>query len=217
MYILYWGINMSIKLICCDCNGVLEHIDHDYSKTGCYINEDNKQITNAINEFVFGSKYLIKSWLVNEISYKEINKIIANRYNFCEESLNNILKQSVKNFEWNWDLINLLQKYRGNGIKVVMTTDNFDIFTEIVIPFMKFDTYFDKIYNSSDVGYLKTDNNLQFFTKIADEYRVVPNKILIIDDSKKTLEKAAGLGFRTYLYNMDSYNDFEEWFNANNR
>ena len=86
---------MNIKLICSDCDGVLANVDHDYSKSGYYVNKDNIQTYDCIHKFVFQSKYLIKSWMVNEITYGEINKIIADRLNIREEKIKDILKQSI--------------------------------------------------------------------------------------------------------------------------
>ena len=203
---------MNIKIICSDCDGVLANVDHDYSKSGYYVNKDNVKIHDGINKFMFQSKYLVKSWMVNEITYREINKIMADRLNISENKLNDILRQSIEKMEWNWDLINLYQKYRKNGVNVVITTDNMDIFTEIAVPYHKFDTYFDKIYNSADMGILKLENNLQFFKGISKEFNLPPNEILIIDDNKEIIEKANGFGYKTYLYNMDTYNNFEKWF-----
>ena len=78
-----------LKLICSDVKGVLEHIDHDYSKSGYYKTTDvNLEFPNKINRIFLEKKYLIKSWMTNEISYKEINKILSKKLNIEEEYLN---------------------------------------------------------------------------------------------------------------------------------
>jgi len=105
-----------VKLICTDCNGVLEHIDHDYSISGYY---------------------------------------------------------------------------KGN--------------TEII----------DKIYNSADLMCLKEDNDFELYKKISVEYGLNKNEILVIDDNVYIIEKLSEYGFETYLYNKETYNKFEIWFEKN--
>jgi FMN phosphatase YigB (HAD superfamily) len=206
-----------IKLICSDCNGVLDHIDHDYSKSGYYITKENDpKIVDRIEKIIWGSRYLIKSWMINEISYEEINLILSSKTNIGKEYFNKILIQSIKEIEWNWELIDLYQKYRQQGIKVIMTTDNMDIFTEITIPYNNFNKYFDKIYNSSDIKLLKGENNYQLFNSISKEYKLSPNEILIVDDNKIIIEESKRIGYKTYLYNMETYESFEKWFYDNN-
>ena len=153
--------------------------------------------------------------MTNEISFEEINKILSNKMGIEEDYLNKILIQSIKEYEWNWDLINLYQEYRQKGIKVVITTDNMDIFSKIAVPYNDFNKYFDKIYNSADIKLLKEENNYQFFNDISKEYNLKTNEVLIVDDNKKTIEETGKLGYKTYLYNMDTYKNFEKWINKN--
>jgi FMN phosphatase YigB (HAD superfamily) len=213
---------MAIKLICSDCNGVLEHVNQDYSKTGYYVSQktvpaEQQEMLCLIREYIFSraAKSLLESWMRNEISYKQFNKIAAGKFNQDDEFLNRTLELSVTEFEWNWDLINLYQHYRKRGIGVVMTTDNMDIFSLVAVPFNKFDTMFDKIYNSADIGMLKDDNNLQLFKDITCEYDLSFDEILIIDDGKPFLDKACNLGFKTYLYNAETCKNFEQWMEIN--
>jgi len=144
-----------IKLICCDCNGVLEHIDHDYTKSGIYV--DDSEVIGKINNFIFGTKHLLNSWMTGEITYKELNKLLSYKFNINEKYLDDLLVQNMNDFIWNWDLIKLFQKYRNQGIKVFMTTNNNDIFTLVAVPKNNFNKYFDKIYNSADIKYLKEE------------------------------------------------------------
>ena len=203
-----------IKLICSDVNGVLEHVDHNYSQSGYFkIKGVELEFSKKIDDIFTTYKYLIKSWMTNEISFKDVNLIISKKLNIDEEYLNKILIQSIKEYEWNWDLINLYQKFRHKGIKVVITTDNMDIFSKIAVPYNKFDIYFDKIYNSSDIKLLKDENNYQFFNNILKEHDLDYNEILIIDDNKSTIENAEKMGYKTYLYNINTCNFFEEWVN----
>jgi FMN phosphatase YigB (HAD superfamily) len=200
-----------IKLICSDCNGVLEHVDHDYSKSGYYITkEKNSEITDHIRKIIWDNKYLVKSWMTNEISYEEVSLILSNRLNIGKEYFNEILIQSIKDFEWNWELINLYQKYRQQGIKVIMTTDNMDVFSKIAIPYNNFNKYFDRIINSADIKLLKRENNYQFFGDISKEFKLNPDEILIVDDNKTIIEETKKIGYKTYLYNIETCINFEK-------
>jgi FMN phosphatase YigB (HAD superfamily) len=197
-----------IKLICCDCNGVLEHIDHDYTKSGIYV--DDSEVIGKINNFIFGTKHLLNSWMTGEITYKELNKLLSYKFNVNEKYLDDLLVQNMNDFIWNWDLIKLFQKHRNQRIKVFITTNNNDIFTLVAVPKNNFNKYFDKIYNSADIKYLKEENNLQLFKEISLEYKIEESEMLIIDDNKSIIKKADELGYKTYLYNSETSNDFEK-------
>lgn len=204
---------MTIKLVCSDCNGVLNNVDGDYSKSGWYsnISSDNSNLYDEINKFLFRSnkKYLISSWMSGEINYKDINKIIANNFEIDYEYLNEKLVESAKNLELNWDLINIYQKYRKNGLKVYITTDNMDIFSLYTVPANNLNNYFDNIYNSSNLKNLKENNEFKLFKEIANDNNLKSEEIIIVDDSKEVIEKAKENGFNTYLYNQDTYSNFE--------
>jgi len=205
-----------VKLICSDCNGVLDHVNHDYSQTGYYnTKESGFELYSKINKIIFESRYLNKSWMVNELSFEEMNLILSNKLNVEKEYLDKVLIQSIKEIKWNWDLINLYQKYRQQGIKVIITTDNMDIFSKIAIPYNNFDEYFDKIFNSADIKLLKIENDYQFFNDISNEYGLNTSEILIIDDNKKTIKETEKIGYKTFLYNSKTCNNFENWFENN--
>lgn len=57
--------------------------------------------------------------------------------------------------------------------------------------------YFDKIYTSYEIGYIKPHREIfDFMIKDAD---LNPSETLFIDDGPKNIEMAEGLGFKTYL------------------
>jgi FMN phosphatase YigB (HAD superfamily) len=110
--------------------------------------------------------------MTGEITYKELNKLLSYKFNVNEKYLDDLLVQNMNDFIWNWDLIKLFQKYRNQRIKVFMTTNNNDIFTLVAVPKNNFNKYFDKIYNSADIKYLKEENGLQLFKEISFEYKI---------------------------------------------
>lgn len=204
---------MVIKLICSDCNGVLNNVDKDYSRSGWYstISIDNRDLYNNINKFLFlsGKKYLVSSWMSGEITYKDINRIVADKFNLDFSYLNEKLVESAKNIEINWDLINIYQKYRKIGLKVVITSDNMDIFSEYTVPSKNLNNYFDCIFNSYDLKFLKESDEFKLYKQIAKDNGLELSEVLIVDDAEKLIEKAKEIGFSTYLYNQNTYKDFE--------
>lgn len=208
---------MAIKLICSDCNGVLNNVDGDYSKSGFYstIANENEELYRAINEFLFrgGSKHLGRAWMAGEISYTDLNTILSLKFN-CEYSyLNSKLEESARLLELNWDLIKIYQRFRKNNIKVVITSDNMDIFSRQTVPHNKLNDYFDEIYNSSDLKHLKEENEFELYRKLANKYGLNTKEVLIVDDGQRLIRKARKLGFSAYLYNQNTCDKFESWMN----
>jgi FMN phosphatase YigB (HAD superfamily) len=211
---------MTIKLICSDCDGVLANIDHDYSKSGYYvgIRKKNQKTYDNIQRFLGNTdcgwdanRFLLKAWMNGEITYKELNRMIAYKFDCDPDYLDKELLKSAEELEMNWTLIELYQKYRKNGIKVVITTDNMDIFSLGTIPANKLDLYFDKIYNSFDLKILKRDNNFGLYKKIAEENELKLEEVLIVDDTVSLIDRGKELGFSVYLFNSSSCNGFEKW------
>ena len=153
---------MTIKLICSDCNGVLNNVDGDYSKTGWYstILQDNYELYNKISKFLFrsGKNYFINSWMSGEINYKDINSILAINFDTSIDYLNKKLIDSAAKLELNWKLVKTYQYFREKGLKIFITTNNMDIFSLYTVPAQNLNNYFDKIYNSFDINLIDESN-----------------------------------------------------------
>lgn len=201
---------MTIKLICSDCNGVLNNVDGDYSKSGWYstIAVDDAELYAKINKFLFSKKYLISSWMSGEIGYRDINKIVASNFDVRYDYLNEKLIESAKKLELNWDLIRTFQNFRKGGGRVVITSDNMDIFTLYTVAANNLNDYFDGIYNSSDIGHLKDFDNFQLYRNLAEENGVSFAEVLVVDDSRRIINGVMELGFAGYLYNLDTCRKF---------
>lgn len=205
---------MSIKLICTDCNGVLNNVDGDYSKSGWWTTV-GCELYDKIFKLLFknnetdGKRYLMSSWMSGEISYKDMNRFVSSVFGIDENYLNDKLVESAKNLVLNWDLIKIFEKQRKNGLKVMITTDNMDIFSEYTVPANELNKYFDNIFNSADLGYLKTDDEFKLYKKIAQDNNLKLSEVLVVDDGKKLIKKAEEIGFSVYLYNQETYMDFE--------
>lgn len=206
-------------MICSDCDGVLANVaDRKYEESGFYIYvyKANSALYDKINDFVFSDKKngrrLLDAWMVGAITHKQINRILAENFGCDPDYLDESLLRGCREMKFDWNLIGLFQKYREMGLKVFITTDNIDAFSDVTVPTQKLKKYFDKIYNSFSAGMLKIDNNCQLFRNIAEENLLTPAETLILDDNEKIIGAAEKLGFKTYLYNYRTYLDFEKWF-----
>lgn len=82
-----------------------------------------------------------------------------------------------------WNMIDAL---RQKGIKVVLATDNWDIFADYTIPSLHLDKHFDDILSSHWLGYLKRDGqsqNLPFFSTYLQKNGLTYQDSLLIDDN----------------------------------
>ncbi|MDD2840265.1 MAG: HAD hydrolase-like protein [Rickettsiales bacterium] len=205
-----------IKLILSDFDGVLNNVERDYTNTGFYttIRNENPELMQNIGNFLFKSKtgHITKAWMQGDISYKELNVLMARKFNTTGEYLNKHLVESVKKMKLNDKLINFYQTQRAKGIKVYIMSDNMDIFSEISIKHFNLDKYFDKIYNSADMKQLKRDNNCELAKRITTEFGCNNEDVLVIDDGKKLLDELNEYNFKTFLYNNETQNQFENWF-----
>jgi FMN phosphatase YigB (HAD superfamily) len=208
---------MTIKVICSDCDGVISNLlDREYKESGFYVEVRKKDpdLYNKINDLTFGNKNkcLARAWMSGVLTYKQINRILAENLGCDYEYLNSCIEKGTKELKLDWDLINLYQKYRGQGIKVFMTTDNIDIFSEACVTTNNLEKYFDGIYNSFYEKRLKIDNDLQTFRDIANNNSLKFEQVLVIDDTKNIIEQARKAGFSVFLYNWDTYGYFRDWF-----
>lgn len=106
------------------------------------------------------------------ISYEEVLKIFAD---CCSV-------QQVDTEEF-WPVID---KIRAKGIKVVLATDNWDIFCQYTVPALKLDKHFDGILSSNEIGYLKRDinnGNLLFFADYMRKNHLKYNEVVLVDDA----------------------------------
>jgi FMN phosphatase YigB (HAD superfamily) len=208
-----------IRLILSDFDGVLSNVDRDFTKSGYYttIRQENPKLAKNIEDFLFKSdNHITKDWMRGKISYRDLNSLMAYKFDSNFDYLNQELVKSVKKMKLNSELMDfyhiLRQKYQ---IKVSIMSDNMDIFSEISIPYFKLDEKFDKVYNSSDLKQMKKDNNWDLPKNIAKEFGLKYEEILVVDDWEELTDELKKFGFHTFLYNDTTRNNFENWFSNN--
>lgn len=205
-----------IKLILSDFDGVLSNVNRDFINTGFYttIRNENPELMQNIGNFLFKSSsgYITKAWMQGDISYKELNALMARKFGTTEEYLNKHLVESVRKMKMNNELIDFYQVQRAKNIKVCIMSDNMDIFSEVSVKHFNLNKCFDKIYNSADVKQLKRDKNCELAKRIANEFGCGNNEVLVIDDGKKLLDELNEYNFKTFLYNNETRDQFENYF-----
>ncbi len=91
------------------------------------------------------------------------------------------------------EILDMFLTLRKHNKKVVLATDNWDIFEYYTIPSMRLDRYFDEIISSHKEGYLKRDivnSKLPFFERYLKENGFSYQDAILIDDSLVTQQAA---------------------------
>jgi len=204
--------NPKLKLVLLDFDGVLSQ-GRFYST----IKKDNPEIYEKIANILFSKEAwpFSSRWMKGEFSYKDLHMEIAPRVGVGVEYLNNKLEESVRRIQLNTPLVEFSNKLRSSGIKVVIFTDNMDIFDEIFVQHANLETLFDKIFSSSAYKKLKLDNNAEFLSDVFTDMNVSPSESLFLDDSIKIGPYMEKLGGKFYHYDkyIDGHQDFLSWFN----
>lgn len=100
------------------------------------------------------------------------------------------------------EIFEVIDRLRAKGIKVVLATDNWDVFCKYTIPALKLKKRFDEVISSSDISCLKRDINgagrLMFFEEYLKNHHFSYAEAVLIDDSQINYEacQKCGLPFR---------------------
>lgn len=205
------------KVILCDFDGVLSRFDQSSKQEGFYslLATEHPALHNNVIDFLFTSgNHLRKSWMCGEISYTDINALMAHRFGVAKDYLDAVLLKSIQQFTLNQHLIALLQQFRRFGTTVVIMSDNMDVFTQYVVPHFGLHTLFDEIFSSSDLRKMKSYNNWELPREIAEKYGCDYADVLAIDDWEELTTSLLKLGFRTFLYNEATQASFEAYANT---
>lgn len=200
------------KLILCDFDGVLSRFDEPSKKEGFYAPLLSKSPTlyeKVVNLLFSTSNHLCKSWMSGQITYTDVNALMAHKFGVDREYLNTALLQSLQNFTLNRASLTLLQEFRRLGTTVVVMSDNMDVFTQYVVHHLELNLFFDAIFSSSEVQKMKSDNHWELPKTIARNYRCDYSEVLAIDDCELLTTSLATLGFNTFLYHRETQGAFE--------
>lgn len=89
------------------------------------------------------------------------------------------------------EVFKTINTIREKGKKVVLATDNWDVFCDYTIPNLGLDKYFDDIISSNQVGFLKRDEqpkSLPFFDNYLKNNHIAYQNSLLIDDNALNID-----------------------------
>lgn len=100
------------------------------------------------------------------------------------------------------EFFEVIGQLRNKGIKVVLATDNWDVFCEYTIPALGLEKHFDAIISSNEVSCLKRDvdgvGRLMFFEEYIKDHGFTYGESVLIDDAQINYEacQKCGMPFR---------------------
>ena len=162
------------------------------------ISSQDFALGQKIDDILFSkNRALINDWMRGQKSSEELNTFLSEQLQTNPERLCNIFLQDCKSMEFDDQLRKKIEQMRTCA-HVVLVTGNMDCFSRFTVPALELEKVFDKIINSSDLGYLKTERGGETFLTCTREYNIQINKTFLIDDSVKTCEFFNSLGGRSY-------------------
>lgn len=162
--------------------------------------DGRKSIYDKINQslYVKPGIDLINNWMRGDLDYNYILNKVSKDIGESRDFLKEELVRSCKNLDVCKESLNLIQKIREKGIKVVLASDNMDIFRKYTVPALKLEQYFDDFLLSNELGCLKGDSyevlsnkgalgidngGSPFFGNFLQNTGVKYNQTVLIDDS----------------------------------
>lgn len=178
----------SIKTIFLDWNGTIcnnvfwQQLDND----------STKEIFEKIKKSLFiDNGNLIDPWMKNQLSMNDIVDTIYNETKINKQFLKEQLIFSSENMNFvNPEIPNIIKLIQEKGIKVVLASDNMDVF-RYTISKLKLDLLFDDLLLSNEIGFLKTEwtgNTSLFFKNYIKRKNLNINKCILIDDAKNLID-----------------------------
>ena len=191
----------SIKTIFLDWNGTIcnnvfwQQLDND----------STKEIFEKIKKCLFiDNGNLIDPWMKNQLSMNDIIDTISNETKINKQFLKEQLIFSSENMNFiNPEIPNIIKLIREKGIKVVLASDNMDVF-RYTISKLKLDLLFDDLLLSNEIGFLKTEwtgNTSLFFKNYIKRKNLNPNECTLIDDSKNLTDMCRDIGMQNLKIN----------------
>lgn len=143
---------------------------------------------------------IFDDWMRGKYSSEEINWMIAEWSGLSFDFLWPEFIKSCREMTCSTALKEIISVLRDK-VYVVLATSNTDCFKRFTVPALGLEEVFDKIVVSSDLGFLKTEKDGEFFLSTAREFSVPVKDICLVDDSKKTCDFFEGLGGRVFRVN----------------
>lgn len=156
-----------------------------------------------IEQLLFAkNQTLINDWMRGSISSEQVNAFLSQKLDVNPERLWKIFVKNCEQMKFDDQLrrqIKQLKKYSY----VVLATDNMDCFSRFTVPALGLEKIFDRILNSFDLGYHKTENNGETFLMCSRLFNVPLKNAFLVDDSVKSCKYFNALGGKSYLVQDD--------------
>lgn len=198
-------------------NAVIFDFDGVTATSRFYLTKDNlyPDIQDFVQNNIFaGEEKYGERWMRGDLTYKDINNIIAAGTNRPEHEVHNSLITSIKEFRINPIIIEFALKLKDSAIPHALVTSNMDIFNDFSVSYFHLDKYFPLIFNSADYKMLKRENNGKLYDIAVNAMGMKSyTNVLLIDDSEKSCELIRSKGGMAYQYKSDE--EFLEWVKLN--
>ena len=167
-------------------------------------------VQDWISQHVFNGEKYCDKWMRGELTYRQVNRIVAGATGISPELLDKILIDGVGRMKINAALIRFAEKLKEKGIKVALVTNNMDVFNDVTVPANRLDKTFPVIVNSCNYHLMKQDENGRLFDTAREKLGFAAfNDILLIDDTLTYCDIFKRKGGHVYQY--ANQQDFFQW------
>lgn len=191
----------NIKAIFLDWNGT---ISKDYFWES--LKTKNNELFEKINKILFiDNSYIINEWMLDNVKIDDILNLLSKETKVSKEYLMEELVFGLKQLDFViHDLKDIIKKIQKNDIKVVLSSDNMDIFS-YVIDNLNLKNIFDDILLSNILKHLKNDvdgnNHALFFHDYIIKNNLKYEECVLIDDSKNLVDMCKKVGMNNIKIN----------------
>ncbi|KKT71677.1 MAG: hypothetical protein UX09_C0017G0010 [Candidatus Uhrbacteria bacterium GW2011_GWE2_45_35] len=158
----------------------------------------SKPEMKAAQQRLIGSeRNIFDDWMRGKYSSEEINRLMAEWAGLPYDLLWSEFVSSCQSMTFGESLKEAIAGLRLEAY-VVLATGNMDCFRKFIVPALRLEEVFDRIVVSSDLGFLKTEKNGDFFTTVLSELGVPIERAVLIEDSEKSCSFFRSLGGLAY-------------------
>lgn len=152
-----------------------------------------------IEQLLFSKKQtLINDWMRGSISSEQVNTFLSQKLDVNPERLWKIFVKNCVHMKFDDQLRQQIKRLKKHS-HVILATDNMDCFSRFTVPALGLEKIFDRILNSSDLGYHKAEKDGATFLMCSKLFNVPMKNAFLVDDSIKSCEYFNMLGGKAYL------------------